>query len=208
MDANDPDITDEEYDSWREVPKGLTSVAKSLQNTASVGFLCAAALSRCGLLPIYISAPVVIGAEVVSAFLLKKTSKDKRYLGLSSIPSEKQGLEAFKDILHSTKRAIGRIREPNSQQKNEKRNAKNALRIIEDFEYAYYQDETTYSETSGDDSESGSEYNMYLPRNTEKKRIKDIDYEARAAPFDDSGRESGPEDRFSRQFADHTRDFK
>ncbi|KAF8860155.1 hypothetical protein BDZ45DRAFT_329574 [Acephala macrosclerotiorum] len=202
VDANDPDITDEEYDSWRGFPKSLTSVAKSLQNTASVGLLCAAALSRCGCLPIYISAPVVISAEAACAFLLKKTSQDKRYLGLSSIPCEKQGLEAFKDILHATKRAIGRIREPNSKQKNEKRNAKKALQIIEAFEYAYHQKETTDPETSEDDSEPESEDDMYLPRNTDKKRIKDADYDARAAPFDNSGYASGPEDRFSSQFAD------
>lgn len=195
MDANDPDITDEEYDTWQLFPKNLTEITKSFQKVAGVCFLGAAALSRCGMIPVYISAPAVIGTEVVSSFLSKKTTKDKRYLGLSSIPSEKQELEAYKDLLHTHIRAIRRIRDPDSAQEKTKRNAKQALEIIEAFEDAYNRDEAGDSAgyTSGYYSESGPE-DEHLPRNIRKKRITNTNYGARRASYD-SVRASGFEYR-------------
>lgn len=205
MDANDPDITDEEYDTWQLFPKNLTEITKSFQKVAGVCFLGAAALSRCGIIPVYISAPAVIGTEVVSSFLSKKTTKDKRYLGLSSIPSEKQELEAYKNLLHTHIRAIRRIRDPDSAQEKTKRNAKQALEIIEAFEDAYNRDEAGDSAgySLGYHSESGPA-DEYLPRNTRKKRITHTHNGARRASYESvhaNGSEYRSSSRLSRQLA-------
>lgn len=139
----------------------------------------------------------MIGTELASSFVLKKTNKDKRYLGLSSIPGDKQELEPYKELLVATQRAIARIREPDSKQKKERRNAKEALKIIEAFEDAYYEDEEFDSSEYNSGSQSGPENDGYLPHNTAQKHIRDSEYDLLS--YDDSVYASSSEDRYDGQ---------